>query len=173
MLVKLNILNNTNNVYIYSFLDPAAEYATSVCSNLIKGSGTTNGFNSYIDPKKIFINKRLVSNGFSLEKLGDKFFKTQSFLSLGRECVFKKIGTIKSEIVRTDVPYIPTALILGFWSNLKANLEKPNMINCGFFQLKLHKIWTIAQLFSKSNYVYVYKIVTENEPRKKFLSGEM
>lgn len=171
-LVKLKVLSDIKNVYLYSFLYPDVEYVFSVCTDLIKGPTRKRAFNSYTDPKKIMINKRMTITGFSLERISNDIMKTNYFLGLGRSCTFKKIAEIKSESISTNIP-IPFGVGAAWWSNVKSNLETPNILNCGFFQAKQTKIFLVPQALLKTNYIYAYNIVTESKPRRRFFSGEM
>lgn len=159
-LVEMGILDNTKKVYIYSFVHPDVEFAQSFCTDtLLKSPSTKKTWVSYVDPEKLLINKREVSNGFSLEKIGEKNFNTTMFLSSGSAVAFKKVQEVQTEIISTTV-ILPAILINGIYNTFKVRIVDPKFpIKSIFF--KAVKITTLPQFLTKANYIFRYDMVVK------------
>lgn len=150
---KGNIIENIKDVYILSFVHPDIEYAVSMVSNLSPRGKT---WFAYTDPERMMINKRLSTSGISLEKLTAPKFKTTFFLSAGYECEFKLLEKIQCESISTTIP-IPLGAIFGIYENYKIKFEKRSkLLKTHGFKFSKFKAVSLPQLFTKSNYVFVY-----------------
>jgi len=160
-LKQAGIISDLKNIYIYSFVHPDIEYCMSLTSGtLVRGSFYGKAWNSYIDPLKLMINKRLVASGISLEKISEKKFTTNMFLSSGRGATFQKITEVPCDAISTTIPII-TIPVNYFWENFRVRLDTPNKLNISTLQFKRGKFFTLPQLLTKSNYIYQYKMIAK------------
>jgi len=159
ILKEKGFLYDFKNVYIYSFVHPDIEYCMSLTSGtLVKGSFRGKAWHSYVDPMKLMLNKRLVSSGISLEKINEKRFVTNMFLSSGRSATFQKIAEVPCEAMSTTIP-IPIIPLMYLWENFRVKLETPNKLKASKLQFKRGKLFSVPQLLTKSNYVYEYTMI--------------
>ena len=162
MLAHRGIIQDPKDVYIYSFVHPDVEFAVSVTSGqLIKGPSNNKVWNSYLDPGKLIINKRFTTSGFSLEKLSSNSLKTIYFLSSGRPVLFKKITEVPCQTISTTIPVVVLPAIGLLWENFRSRLEIPNKLNCTFLQVKRGKAFSLPQIFTKSNYLFEYTMISK------------
>jgi len=160
-LVMSNIISDFKNIYIYSFVHPDIEYCMSLTSGtLVKGSFHGKAWNTYLDPLKLLINKRMIASGISLEKISDKRFTTNMFLSSGRSAIFQKIAEIPCDAISTTVPLI-TIPVNYIWENFRVKLDTPNKLKVSTLQFKRGKIYTLPQIFTKGNYIHEYTMIAE------------
>jgi hypothetical protein len=159
-LIDLKIIDSKNEVYIYSFVHPDAEFCMSLCTGrLITSSFETNAWLSYVDPTKLMINKRIVANGFSLEKIGEKSFSTTMFLSNGSNVTFNKIAELNTKIISTTIP-IPVAVLFGLYNAFTIKIiDEKNKFPVRNIKFVGTKLMSLPQLFTKSNYMYVRKMI--------------
>ena len=161
MLVHRGVIKDPKNVYIYSFVHPDWEYAVSVTAGiLVNGPSSSKVWLSYMDPGKLILNKRMGGSGFSLEGLSSSNMKTLYFLATGRPALFKKIAEVPCHTISTTVP-VPLPGGAFVWENFKSNLTIPNTLKCSYLQIKRGKVLFVPQIFTKSNYVYEYTMVTK------------
>ncbi len=160
-LVISGVLNNTKNVYLYSFIHPDAEFCLSMTSGtLIKGRFSGKAWSSYVDPMKLMINKRIGASGFSLEKIHENKFTSNMFLASGRNASFQKITEVPCEAIGTTIPIV-TIPINYIWENFRTKLDTPNKLKVSTLQFKRGKLFSLPQIVTKSNYIYEYKMIAK------------
>lgn len=152
------------DVYMYSFLHPDMEFAFSVFKSGPPKKGVREKvFTSYFDPQRIILNKRMLTNGFSLEKISERSFETTFFMATGRAVRFKKVLEVPSDTISTNIFGVGTSLTFGLFdvnfSKFKMTLETPNKLNANQLMVsKVDMLSPIVQLFTKSNYLFVYNM---------------
>ena len=154
-LVDAKIITDIKNVYLFSFLSPDGEYIVSFTGDL-----SANGYwwTALFDPTKAIINKRLVMNGISQELIMKSSFETNMFLSSGNTAKFKKIEEIAGDSISTTIP-IPLPLSMGIYQKFKLSFDKPSkFLKTSNLSMSKMKVGTLLQAFSKSNYMFVYKV---------------
>jgi hypothetical protein len=158
-LKKLTIIDDLKNVYMYSFVHPDAEFCTSfVGGSLINKKFERPVWIAYADPTKLVINKRMVSTGFSLEKISSSF-TTNMFLSNGSPVKFKLISKVESKVISTTVPLVLVA-IAAMYTNFRIDITDPkNPYPVSHIGIKSFKLWSLPQIFTKSNYIYTYNMI--------------
>ncbi len=171
ILQESGFIDNIKDVWIYSFVDPDVEAVFSVCGKPIKNvPSQMKTFNSYIDPVNMVFNKRIATNGFSLERISSSSMKTTYFLSSGTNVELKKLYTIDIEVVSTVIP-ATIILVTAWWLNKKMNL-KPNKFGIGSIKFQQLKMYSLPQIFAKSNYLYANEMIISKNLITKTLPGE-
>lgn len=156
-LKKRGIINDLKEVYIYSFVHPDTNQVMSLTGNNILSLGNTSElFISYLSPTRVVAYKGgNVSQEFSGERISSDKFVTSSYLFSGQQAEFKKVASIPINVMSTTVP-IPLPLAVTIYEKYDIDCEK-NKFNLTNINIKRFKAWTIAQMLSKSNYLFTYK----------------
>jgi len=164
MLKSANILTSTKDVYICSFLHPDGNVLMSFTfSEMMRPNQTFKAWYSYAGPSRGLLYKGVAqgqspNSGFSLEAIQKPQFETNSFLFSGMPCKFKRLASINSEAISTTVP-IPLPFLIGVYENIRINCSE-NSLKLNTIQFKRIKGFTLPQIFTKANYMFVFKCTT-------------
>jgi hypothetical protein len=157
-LIDMDILKDKKEVYLYSFIHPDVNQVVSfVGPTIFKPHQSFIAWYAYVNPLRGMIYKG-GQDSFSSESISKPQFETVSFLSTGEKVKFKKVAEIKTKAISTTIP-LP-GLVTIMYENMQFRCVE-NKYNINSVQFKKFKIWTMPQVFLKSNYVFTYKCIVK------------
>jgi hypothetical protein len=164
-LVEIGVLDNNEDIYLYSFIHPDSNRVVSFTgSKMLKPRLNFKLWFAPVTPLRVMIYKGASESNnnitaFSAEKVASKRFSTTSYLFSGEETIFKKVADIPIDVISTTVP-IPVGPIFGLYENYDIdcdeNKQKLRTINIK----RVKAMAPIPQMLMKTNYVFVYSCKT-------------
>jgi hypothetical protein len=155
-LIKIGVLKDKKEVYIYSFIHPDGNNTVSfVGPTIFKPRQSFMTWYAYVNPLRGLLYKGGM-DAFSSEVISKPQFETVSFLSAGEKVKFKKVAEINTKAISTTIP-LAFPFISVFYENIRMKCADKNKLGIQSIQFKKLKVFTLPQMFLKSNYVFTYQ----------------